>query len=178
MHVSHVFEVLKSCDCKPFLHSSILRHSIKTRAFEMHHQDAGAQASPAWRAGGRINKSSYRRCAYLRTRSSGPALRWSLFWMVCLISCFSSWGMSPRCAMSRMRVRGVLAVYASVNDGSLRHHGRRACRQSVPSSELKSKPSSQAVWLHAPVAACSREMCPLLHVSFTGRDIAQCRRVC
>lgn len=46
----------------------------------------------------------------LRTRSSGPALRCSLFWMVCLISCFSSCGMSPRCAMSRMRVSGVDAV--------------------------------------------------------------------
>lgn len=61
-----------------------------------------------------------------RTRSSGPALRCSLFWIVCLISCFSSWGMSPRCAMSRMRVSGVDAVYASVKDGSL----HAACRES------------------------------------------------
>lgn len=45
------------------------------------------------------------------TRSSGPALRCSLFCSVCLISCLSSWGMSLRCAMSRIRVRGVDALW-------------------------------------------------------------------
>ena len=41
-------------------------------------------------------------------------------WIVCLISCFRSWGMSERCAMSRMRVKGVLAVNSALKDGSLR----------------------------------------------------------
>ena len=40
-------------------------------------------------------------------------------WMVCLISCLRSWGMSERCAMSLMRVRGVLAVNSALKDGSL-----------------------------------------------------------
>ena len=39
--------------------------------------------------------------------------------MVCLISCLRSWGMSERCAMSLMRVRGVLAVNSALKDGSL-----------------------------------------------------------
>ena len=34
--------------------------------------------------------------------------------------------MSPRWAMSRMRVKGTDAVYASVKDGSLRSQGRPA----------------------------------------------------
>ena len=49
-------------------------------------------------------------------------------WMVCLISCLSSWGMSERCAISRMRVNGVLAVNSALNEGSLR---TKRCSQSL-----------------------------------------------
>ncbi len=45
--------------------------------------------------------------------------------MVCLISFLMSWGMSLRCAMSRMRVRGSLAWNLSVKLGSLQR-GRAA----------------------------------------------------
>mmetsp|Transcript_10774 Transcript_10774/g.45216 ORF Transcript_10774/g.45216 Transcript_10774/m.45216 type:complete len:432 (+) Transcript_10774:1655-2950(+) len=55
-------------------------------------------------------------------RSSGPALRWILFCNVCLISFFRSWGMSLRCAMSRMRVMGTEQV------NSLEKLGSHGCR--------------------------------------------------
>ncbi len=42
--------------------------------------------------------------------------------MVCLISCLRSWGMSERCAMSLMRVRGVLAVNSALKDGNLQNY--------------------------------------------------------
>ena len=68
--------------------------------------------------------------ASVATRSSGPALRCSLFWMVCLISCFRSLGMSLRWAMSRMRVRGTAWVKEPLKEGSQGRMARQLSRDS------------------------------------------------
>mmetsp|Transcript_14464 Transcript_14464/g.31362 ORF Transcript_14464/g.31362 Transcript_14464/m.31362 type:complete len:204 (-) Transcript_14464:1057-1668(-) len=97
--------------------------------------------------------------ASLATKSSGPALRCSLFCSVCLISSFRSLGMSLRWAMSRMRVSGTLWRNSPLKEG------RRLCMRRAASVICTSAAASSGE------GGELRMVSPMLH----SKDLNICR---